>query len=361
MAAAEHRPRLLLTAVTQHHAQPDTIRTNYLAGTLPPGLELAPGDAFADLALSLSDDVSTAGRFAYRLRGNGPAPWQELGTGNRLRLQGLEPGDYTLEIRAETGLGVPARHVLRVPVRARTHWWRRPGVWATLTGLLMAVAAGGVYGWQQRRARQREQQWQAERALRNRIAADLHDDVGNLLTQISMHSSLLRETPHSPAQTLARLDAMATASRQAAQQMSDVVWGLDAQHLSLSQLLARMRDHAQEVLPPAGLDVRFLTAADLPDPELAPDLGHNLYLIYKEALHNVVKHARATTVTVRLAATALGLALTVADDGCGHNGQPRPGGHGLANMQARAQAVGGSVHYEAQPSGFAVVVALPLG
>lgn len=89
-------------------------------------------------------------------------------------------------------------------------------------------------------------------------------------------------------------------------------------------------------------------------------MGHHLYLIYKEALHNVVKHAQATTVTVQLAATA-GLTLTVADDGRGHDGQPRPGGHGLTNMQARAQAVGGTVRYESPPTGFAVIVTLPLG
>jgi signal transduction histidine kinase len=362
LTSAGYQPRLLLSSLTQHHAQPDTIRTDYLAGTLPQGLALAPGDAFADLVLGLSDDVGLEqGRFLYRLLGNGPAPWQELGTSNRLRLQGLEPGDYTLEIKGETELGAPTRNVLRVPVRARTYWWRRPGVWATLTGLLMALAGGGVYGWQQRRNRQREQRRQAEYALRQRLTADLHDDVGNLLTQISMHSSLLRETPHSPAQTVARLDALAAASRQAAQQMSDVVWGLDAEHLSLSQLLDRMRDHAQEVLPPAGLDVRFLVPADLPNPVLAPALLHNFYLIYKEALHNVVKHARATTVTVQLAATAAGLALMVADDGCGHNGKPRPGGRGLANMQARAQAVGGTVCCQPQPVGFSVQLFVPLG
>jgi signal transduction histidine kinase len=93
---------------------------------------------------------------------------------------------------------------------------------------------------------------------------------------------------------------------------------------------------------------------------LAPDLRHNLYLIYKEALHNVVKHARATTVTVQLAATTAGLALTVADDGCGYNSHLRPGGHGLVNMQVRAQAVGGTVRYAPQPAGFAVVVILPM-
>ena len=121
-----------------------------------------------------------------------------------------------------------------------------------------------------------------------------------------------------------------------------------------------MRDHAQEVLPPAGLDVQFRVPADLPDPALAPALRHNFYLIYKEALHNVVKHARATTVTVQLAAAAGGLALTVADDGRGHDGRPRPGGRGLANMQARARAVGGTVRYEPWATGFAVVVAVPL-
>ncbi|MBC6608844.1 hypothetical protein H8B13_18620 [Hymenobacter sp. BT188] len=361
LATAGPRPRLLLTSLTQHHAQPDTIRTDYLPGTLPQGLELAPGDAFAELALSLSDDGgSELGRFAYRLRGTGPAPWQELGPGNRLRLQGLEPGDYTLDIRGETELGTPTRNVLRVPVRARTYWWRRPGVWVALTALMLAVAVGGVYGWQQHRGRRREQRWQAEHALRQRIAADLHDDVGNLLTQISMHSDLLRETPHTPAQTRDRLDALALASRQAGQQMSDVVWSLHAGPLRLSQLLERMRDHAQEVLPPAGLDVQFRIAPDLPDPELAPARLHNFYLIYKEALHNVVKHAHATTVTVQLAADPAGLTLTVADDGRGHDGRPRPGGRGLANMQARAQAVGGTVRYEPVTTGFAVVVALPL-
>ena len=361
LASAGYQPRPLLTSLTQHHAQPDTIRTDYLAGTLPQGVELAPGDAFADLTLALSDDVGPEpGRFAYRLRGTGPTPWQELGTGNRLRLQGLEPGDYTLEIRAETELGTPNRNGLRVPVRARTYWWRRPGVWAALTGLLLAGAVGGVNRWQQRRSRRREQYWQAEHALRQRIAADLHDDVGNLLTQISMHSDLLRETPHTPAQTRDRLGALAIASRQAAQQMSDVVWSLDAGPLRLSQLLDRMRDHAQELLPYAGLDVQFRVSPDLPDPELAPALLHNFYLIYKEALHNVVKHAHATTVTVQLAAATAGLILTVADDGRGHDGRPRPGGRGLVNMQARARAVGGTVRYEPLPTGFAVVVAVPL-
>ncbi len=230
------------------------------------------------------------------------------------------------------------------------------GVSAAATLLLL----GGGLLFVRYRRRQAAARAAANTALRTRLAADLHDDVGNLLTQVGMHSSLLRETPHTPAQTLARLDALAAVSRQAAQQMSDVVWGLGTEHRSLHQLLDRMRDHAQEVLPPAGLDVAFRVPPDLPDPELAPALLHNVYLIFKESLHNVVKHAQATTITVKLTAAATGLVLTVTDNGRGHDGQPRPGGHGLTNMQARAQAVGGTVRYEPRPAGFAVVAVVPL-
>ncbi len=85
-----------------------------------------------------------------------------------------------------------------------------------------------------------------------------------------------------------------------------------------------------------------------------------MYLIYKEALHNTVKHAHATHLTVTLTATPAALTLTVADNGRGHDGPSRPGGQGLRNMQARAQAVGGKVRYETGPTGFVVVAALPL-
>jgi signal transduction histidine kinase len=74
------------------------------------------------------------------------------------------------------------------------------------------------------------------------------------------------------------------------------------------------------VLLPAGLDVRFQGPATLPDLELAPDMGHNLCLIYKEALHNVAKHAQATTLIVALAPTLASLTLTITDAGRSHDG-----------------------------------------
>ncbi|RZK63136.1 MAG: hypothetical protein EOO59_00605 [Hymenobacter sp.] len=123
-----------------------------------------------------------------------------------------------------------------------------------------------------------------------------------------------------------------------------------------------MRDHAHEVLPSAGLAVDFAVAPDLGARSPAPLTCQYLYLIYKEALHNAVKHAqRATLVSVRIFADGPHLGLRVQDDGQAAATAPgRAGGHGLRNMRQRAEALGGTLHAAASPAGFALEVSLPL-
>ncbi|WP_342296408.1 histidine kinase [Hymenobacter segetis] len=230
------------------------------------------------------------------------------------------------------------------------------GIGALVLGAL--VLAGGLF-WRYRRRQQRRQSTR-DAALRQRLAADLHDDVGALLTQISLQSDLLREAPAPPEATLARLNRLSDTSRRAARQMADVVWGLHTSSAQLPEVLAHMRDHAHEVLADADLAVDFAVspAAAALHPGVA--VCQNLYLIYKEALHNVVKHApRATRVTVRLTEDAGRLCLSVRDDAPGPAPIARPGGHGLANMRQRAEAVGGALNVVAEATGFDVVACLP--
>ncbi|MBF9236015.1 tetratricopeptide repeat protein [Hymenobacter sp. BT683] len=226
-----------------------------------------------------------------------------------------------------------------------------------LIGLLALL--GGTLLWRTRRREAARQQ-----ALRTRIAADLHDEVGSALTQISMQSTLLREGIHGPAQQQAYLDQMQQASQRAARQMSDAVWSIDARHDSAASLLDRLRDHAHEVLPPAGVELDFAAEAGLETAVLPLATRQTLYYIYKEALHNVVKHAQARQVRVRLRRQGPELELEVGDDGRGLPGNGssvgRNSGQGLANMRMRAAAVGGSVTFAAAGVGTAVVVRLPL-
>ncbi|MFD1470187.1 sensor histidine kinase [Hymenobacter caeli] len=231
-------------------------------------------------------------------------------------------------------------------------------------GALAGAALLGAAGW---RWRTRQRQHAREARLRTQIAADLHDDVGTLLSQISLQSSLLQEDLADPAAHRQQLGQIAEASRAAVRQLNDVVWSLDAHNDHLPQLLDRLRDYAYDVLVPAGLAVVFDAPAALPDGRLPTALRRNLYLIYKEALHNVLKHAAgATRVTVRLAlgGSPAGLLLEVRDDAAvpaGHS-HARRSGHGLRNMAERAAALGGTAAWEPLPGGgSAVRVALPLG
>jgi len=124
--------------------------------------------------------------------------------------------------------------------------------------LLALLLAAGLRAYYCRRQAGREA------ALRQRLAADLHD-VGNLLTQVSMQADLLREMPTTSAdQLLTRLPCLSDTSRRATRQMADVVWGLHTSTLTLPELISHMRDHAYEVLPSAGLTVDFAVAPDFP-------------------------------------------------------------------------------------------------
>ncbi len=232
----------------------------------------------------------------------------------------------------------------------------------TLAGVLALLLAGAVLALVAvRRVRLRQQQ--REMALRTHLAADLHDDVGSLLTQIAFDTAILQDTlPADPANQR-RLTRVADASQQAVRQLRDVVWSVDSRHDTLPSLLDRLRDYAHDVLPAANVEVHFQADSALLVRTLPLPARQGLYLIYKEALHNLVKHAGASLATVTLHAHATILVLTVDDNGPGHPPTALPQHHGLDNIRRRAQELGGRVEFLPNPAGkgWRVRLQLPLG
>ena len=227
--------------------------------------------------------------------------------------------------------------------------------------LALAVALGGGGFWRYRR-RQAQRLTARDAALRARLAADLHDDVGNLLTQICLQSDLMRETTALPPREATYLGNISDTSRRAVRQMADVVWGLHPESASLPEVLVHMRHHAYEVLGTAGLTLDFVVADGVAALQPPAAVCQTLYLIFKEALHNAVKHAHgATLITVRLALEAGQLCLLVRDNAPGPApATTRRGGHGTANMHQRAQAMGGTLHLTPGAGGFVVEACLPV-
>jgi signal transduction histidine kinase/ligand-binding sensor domain-containing protein len=344
-----HRPRLLLLALTQHHARGDTIQTTYLPNALPGGTRLARGDAFAEVQVGLTDYV-LAGytRFAYRLLGDESSRWRAMDAQGRVRLLGLEPGDYMLEMKAETAEGVAALGTIRVPVQVRTYWWRRPGVWAILALVLAAAASAATYAWQRRQAAQREARQAAAAALRQQLAADLHDEVGGLLTRVTMRAELLQAQ-----QNTAQISALLQESRSAATTMRDIIWSVDATTDTVEALLDRVEDLVETSRrasgQPIGLQL-FPTDPVALRARLRPAVRQHAYLVLKESLTNALKHGpRDGELTVALRITPAELWLVV-ENAIQETASTRSG-QGLRNMATRAKAIGGHLELGAQPGG----------
>ncbi|WP_201979078.1 tetratricopeptide repeat-containing sensor histidine kinase [Hymenobacter rubidus] len=235
-------------------------------------------------------------------------------------------------------------------------------LWALLGAvLLLAGGALGLLEYRRRRLRR-------ELALRTRLSADLHDEVGGLLTQISMQTDLLGAGLHEPEQQKGLLREVAATSRLAASQLQDVVWSFDARNDAVGSLLDRLRDHAYEVLQYGEATITFDATPGATSRTLPVETRRALYLIFKEALTNIRKHApRGTHIQVALHADARTFTLSIADDGFppATNGHIRASGHGRRNMQARAEAVGGTCRtgFGAVPGqpGFGVLVEVPVG
>ncbi|MDO7877564.1 histidine kinase [Hymenobacter sp. ASUV-10] len=346
-AAPGPAPRLLFTALTQG----DTLARWLPAGAAPAGgLRLPHAGAEAGLDLALTDRRSPGqARFYYRLWPTGAAAAHSPATqptGHRLRLRALPAGTYTLEVWGQTADGrrSPARRLAVVVARP---WWQHPA--ALLGAALLLLGAGALV--QQLRTRRALR----EARLRTRIAADLHDEVGALLTRVSMRAELLHEA--APAATPG-VDALLADSRTALATMRDVVWSIDAGADTVGALLDRLRDHLEHAAEPAGLRTT-LAVAGLPDAlPLPPQLRQHLYLLAKEAITNAVRHAHeATELRVALRREGRRLTLTVTDDG--QPGRVGTGGLGLRSMQQRAAAVGGVL--TAGPTGHGWEVRLVVG
>ncbi|MGI4870231.1 MAG: sensor histidine kinase [Janthinobacterium lividum] len=331
-AAASPAPRLLLTA----RALGDSAAQWLPAGAAPPPLRLAGSHAGGGFDLALTDfRAPDHQHFYYRLRAGARDSGVVRPTGHQLRLRGLAPGTYELELWGQAADGRRTAPV-RVALTVGRPWWQHPA--ALLGGALVLVLAGAAL--QQLRSRRALR----EARLRTRIAADLHDEVGALLTRVSMRAELLHETSADPAAPDPAVAALLADSRSALATMRDVVWSIDAGADTVGALLDRLRDHLDQSAEPAGLRTS-LDVAGLPDATpLPPQLRQHLYLLAKEAITNAVRHAQGAT-ELRLALRRDGrtLTLTVADDGQPSGRPARTGGMGLRSMQQRAAALGGQL------------------
>jgi signal transduction histidine kinase len=183
--------------------------------------------------------------------------------------------------------------------------------------------------------------------LRLRIADDLHDDIGSELSGIALESDMLaRQLPEGvPEQR--RLRDVGRTVRHAADSLREAVWLINPEQDKLGDLVTRMREVASVLL--AGVEYAFDTEGQLSASTLEMEFRRHVLMIFKEMLHNVVKHAKAGTVRIRVEIGPKELTVCVQDDGVGFDPGAEHSGRGMRTMRSRASAIGGEIAIESLP------------
>jgi signal transduction histidine kinase len=213
----------------------------------------------------------------------------------------------------------------------------------------IAVAARVV---EKRKLQRRLEQLERERALaheRERIARDLHDDLGSSLARISLLSGLLKADRDNPSQIDGHAVKISQSADQTVRALEEIVWAVRPGSDSLQSLVEYIAHFANELFDGGGIRCRLDLPADLPSRPLPPEVRHNIFLVVKEALANVLKHAAAGEVRISAEATDHALEIVVQDDGKGFDPARQSRGNGLGNMRRRVQAMGGNVTIRSCP------------
>jgi ligand-binding sensor domain-containing protein/signal transduction histidine kinase len=272
--------------------------------------------------------------------------WTNLESLRMLRLESLQPGKYTLYIKAQMGTkGIASANIIQYQLEIKQVFYKT--IWFFL--LLSSTVIFLIVFYFSIKLRNLKKM----NELRVRIASNLHDEVGSLLTRITMAVDYVSDRLKDDTATREELDKVSGLSRAANVAMSDVLWSIDSRNDFAGDLIDRMQEHAEHMLLPKGIDIDMnITDVDY-DMQLSPEMRQHLFLIFKEAVHNVSKHSDATYVRITYGKNRL----QITNNGIRSKGWKNAfTGQGLQNIQMRAELLGGFANIERTDTEFIVTV-----
>ena len=294
---------------------------------------LDPGDKFFSFTYTLTNMYDPFGNtYSYMLSGLDNT-WHSIGNQHTISFISLPAGNYTLRVKGFSDKYLAAKDEAHISITVKQVFYK--STWFIV--LLALTIAAVFYGI----ARYRIDQLKKLQVLRTRIASDLHDEVGNVLVRITMLADAGKRA-NDKNNIHEQLASIAGISRGAISTMKDVIWNIDARNDSMGGMISHMHEHIYNMLTPAGIEFSFLHA-DVPD-DVKPGMHfrQNVYLIFKEAINNIVKHADASFIQVSLQLRRRLFTMTIADNGHGVIDDQQKG-QGLRNMKMRADRLKGKL------------------
>ena len=315
-----------------------------------------PGHTQFDFRFTaLNFEAGDRARFRYRLEGF-DSRWFDAETLRTAHYAHLPPRTYRFHVIACNNEGVWNNAGATVtftvkPYFYQTNWFLFLASVTIIGGVSFGVRRAATRKYRRKLATM-EKQHAIERD-RARIAKDIHDDIGAGLTQITLLTELARRDP---AQTNANLERITGSARLLTKAMDEIVWAVDPQHDTIAGLMDYISAYAEDYLRVADVRCRMDLPVDLPLTRVDAEVRYNLFLALKEVLNNIVKHAKATEVWLRLQLAPGRLTLGIEDNGQGLNApgtaasaERLSSGSGLGNLEQRLALVGGrcEIHSDA--------------
>jgi len=294
--------------------------------------------SFAFAALDFTNPLKN--QYAYKMEGL-DRDWVRAGNKHEANYTHVPPGEYVFRVKGSNADGVWNEEGTSVQIIITPPFWK---TWWFQTLVTIAIIGVLAFAYNYRVSKLLE----IERT-RLRITRDLHDDVGSSLSSIALTAELLQKESATDSLANRQLARVNETAKKLSHNLKEIVWAIDPHRDKFGDLLLHIKETAEELLGQKGIAYTL----DIPQDELPQSLKmefrRNLFLIYKEMLHNVVKHAEATKVNIALTRMNGVLQLQVADNGKGFCTEAVGNGNGLKSMRARAGELNGKLEIESQP------------
>jgi signal transduction histidine kinase/ligand-binding sensor domain-containing protein len=328
------------------------------------GLAIGPGHHVVDFRYTATSLIAPAKtRFKCRLEGAGPE-WREMNSARSAMFNITSPGNYRFQVTACNNDGVWNEAGTEIALTVAPYLWQTWWFQAFAALLVLVTIAGSARLVERRKMYRKLEQFQRQQLVereRARIARDIHDEIGASLTEIGLLSEFAQRDSAATGQVSDDINKIAVKARSSTRALDEIVWAVNPSNDTFDGFISYACAYAEEQLRIANVRCRLDVASPPPTGALPPDVRHNLFMAFKEALNNAIKHAKASQVDIRVSADRQQLTVSVRDNGRGfvYDAASKTNGNGLSNMNQRLEAAGGRFKCDSTPGrGTAITMTL---
>jgi signal transduction histidine kinase len=297
----------------------------------------------------------------YRLSTKGAAKWLYSNAGERnFRFYALSAGSYQFEAAAGYLQAGIYGHPIKINFTIMPPWWRTG--WAicamVIAGFLIITAILRLYYRNLLAARKTEfEKKLAIEKERQRISSDMHDDIGASLSAIKLFAGNVKQSPGSDIAIPEIYEMVSDLS----DKTREVIWSLSQVYDTLESLIYYIGSTADKLFEHSGIKFRTILPENIPDCKIDNDKRRDVYLIMKEALNNIIKHANATEALLEFIILNNCLSIKIQDNGIGFPVYPKEkiNGQGMINIKNRIKNLGGEIVIE-RANGTIINLTIPL-